>query len=80
MMLVNYFCYRFIMKLLLDIQDSKAPFFIELLQNFRYVKATPVTSAKALLIEEIKEAVDEINLIKSGKKKARNADDFINEL
>jgi hypothetical protein len=37
-------------------------------------------AAKDLLIEELKEAVTEINLIKSGKKKARNAEDFLNEL
>ncbi len=38
------------------------------------------TSSKEKLIEEIKEAVKEINLVKAGKRKARNADDFINEL
>ncbi|OFX54764.1 MAG: hypothetical protein A2046_00510 [Bacteroidetes bacterium GWA2_30_7] len=68
------------MKILLDVKDNKATFFMELLQNFRYVKAKPINSDKALLIEELSEAVEEINLIKAGKKQARNADDFINEL
>jgi hypothetical protein len=40
----------------------------------------PITEAKALLLEELKEAVEEMKLIKAGKKKARNAEDFLNEL
>ena len=31
-------------------------------------------------VQEIKEAVDEMKLIRAGKKKARNAEDFLNEL
>jgi hypothetical protein len=37
-------------------------------------------NSKTLLIKEIKQAVKELKLIKSGKKKARNAEDFLNEL
>jgi hypothetical protein len=44
------------------------------------VKTTTITSEKALLMEEIKEAVEELKLIRAGKKKARNAQDFLNEL
>jgi hypothetical protein len=36
--------------------------------------------AKALLMEEIREAVEEMKLIRDGKKKARKAEDFLNEL
>jgi len=36
--------------------------------------------AKTNLVNEIKEAVNEMKLIRSGKKKARNAEDFLNEL
>jgi hypothetical protein len=32
------------------------------------------------LLEELKEAVEEMKLIKTGKKKARNAEYFLNEL
>jgi hypothetical protein len=45
-----------------------------------YVKATPLTEGKASLMKEVKEAVEEMKLIKAGKKKARNAEDFLNEL
>jgi hypothetical protein len=68
------------MKILLDIPDSKAASFMEVINGISYVKAKPLTDAKALLMEEIREAVQEIKLIRSGKKKARNAEDFLNEL
>jgi hypothetical protein len=68
------------MKVLLDIKDNKADFVMELLQNFSFVKAKPLTDAKTLLIEEIKEAVEEMKLIRAGKATARNAEDFLNEL
>jgi hypothetical protein len=31
-------------------------------------------------LSELKDAVDEINFIKAGKKTARNAEEFLNEL
>jgi hypothetical protein len=68
------------MKVLLDIKDNKADFVLELLKNFSFVKAEPLTSAKTLLIEEIKEAVEEMKLIRTGEATARNAEDFLNEL
>lgn len=68
------------MKILLDIKDNKVFFFMELLKSFNFVKAEPLSDEKALIIKEIKTAVHEINLIKKGKRKARNAEDFLNEL
>jgi hypothetical protein len=35
---------------------------------------------KEQILQGIKQAVKEINLIKAGKKKARNVEDFLNEL
>ena len=68
------------MKILLDIKDEKAPFIMELLKNFSFVKAKLLTEGKAQLTEDIKEAVQEMTLVRSGKKKAHNAEDFLNEL
>jgi hypothetical protein len=68
------------MKVLLDIPDNKAFSLLEVLRGISYVKAKPITDAKALLIGEIREAVEEMRLIKAGKKQARNAEDFLNEL
>jgi hypothetical protein len=69
------------MKILLEVPDNEAVFGIKVLKSLSFVKKIkPMDAAKDLLIEELKEAVTEINLIKSGKKKARNAEDFLNEL
>ncbi len=81
--LFNYFChdnYTDIMKVLLDIPDNKAASLMDVLRSISYLKAMPITEAKALLLEELKEAVEEMKLIKAGKKKARNAEDFLHEL
>ena len=68
------------MKVLLDIPDKKAASLMDVLKSISYVKAKPLTDAKALLFEEISEAVAEMKLIRTKKKKARNAEDFLNEL
>ena len=68
------------MKLLLDIKDSKADFIIELLRNFPFVKAKPLTPAKAQLMEEIKESVEEVKLARQGKAKLKTLDQLLNEL
>ena len=68
------------MKILLDIPDSKASSLMEVLRSISYVKAKTLTDTKAQLMQEIREAVEEMKLIRTGKKKARNAEDFLNEL
>ncbi|MBI2269672.1 MAG: hypothetical protein HYU69_04855 [Bacteroidetes bacterium] len=68
------------MKVLLDIKDSKAAFVMELLRNFSFVKAEPLTSGKSEILKGIKEAVEEVKLHKQGKIKLRSAKDLINEL
>lgn len=68
------------MKLLLDIKDDKAAFIIELLNNFKFVKAKPLTPYNAEVLEGLKEAVEEVNLIKAGKKNAQPLSEFLNEL
>lgn len=68
------------MKVLLDIKDDKAPFVMELLQSLSFVKAKELTPYKAKILEDVKEAVEEMKLIKKGKLKARNAEELFNEL
>jgi len=67
-------------KLLVEIKDEKAGFVMELLNNFKFVKTKTLTPTKAQLLQELKEAIDEMNEIKAGKKKARNAEDVLEEL
>lgn len=52
-----------------------------ILKNFTFVKkAIPLSDAKANLMQDIREAVEELKLVKEGKLEARNAEDLINEL
>ena len=68
------------MKILLDIQDSKAGFVLELLKNFKFVKAKPLSPYKAELLEGLKDAVDEMTLIKKGELKGIPAKNLLDEL
>ncbi|MFN0031928.1 MAG: hypothetical protein ACKVOR_07200 [Flavobacteriales bacterium] len=68
------------MKVLLDIKDDKAQSLLDVLRALPYVKAKQLTESKAQLMEEIKEAVENLKLVRAGKLKARPAKDLLNEL
>ena len=68
------------MRVLLDIKDNQAMHLMEVLKSLPYVKAKTISNEKALLMEEIKEAVDNLKLVRQGKLKARPAKDLLNEL
>lgn len=68
------------MKVLLDIKDSKARHLLEVLKGLSYVKTKTLSNEKALLLEEMKEAVDNLALAKKGKLKLKSAKDLYNEL
>ena len=53
---------------------------MELLRNFKFVKAEPLTPYSAEVLEGLQEAVEEVNQIKAGKKKAQPLSEFLNEL
>lgn len=86
MKILNYLCreinlsIEFSMKILLEIPDNRAISLMDVLRSISYVKAKPLTDKKAQMLSEMKDAVDEIKLIKTGKKSARYAEDFLNEL
>ena len=68
------------MKFVLDVKESKVATLMALLNDLPYVKTKPLTPYKAKVLEDVKEAVDELNLVLSGKLEAGNADDLLNEL
>ena|GEM_PF-2055159 len=49
-------------------------------ENLPFVKAKLLTPYKAKLLDDVREAVEEMKLIKKGKLKARNAEDLFYEL
>ncbi len=68
------------MKILLEIKEDKAAFIMELLRNFSFVKAKPLTPYKAEVLEGLKEAVEQVNLAKQGKVKLKSARQLLDEL
>lgn len=68
------------MKVLLDIKDNKAMHLMEVLKGLSYVKAKTISNEKALLIEEMKEAVENLTLARKGKLKLKTARQLYNEL
>lgn len=68
------------MKVLLDIKDSKVPFVMELLNSLNFVKAKPLTDEKAELMGNIREAVEELKLVRQGKLKGIPAKELLDEL
>ena len=67
-------------RVLLEVKDEKAPFVLEVLKNFKFVKTKELTPYKAGVLEGIKEAIEEMKLIKEGKLKSRPVEELINEL
>lgn len=67
----------------LHIPDKKYPLFIELAKSLDFVKKIEeenIEPSKEQILQNIKQAVKEVNLIKAGKLKARDARGLINEL
>ena len=66
----------------LHIPDNKYPLFMELAHSLNFVKKIEVDEnpAKEKILKGIKQAVKEMNLVKAGKLKARDARELINEL
>ncbi|OFX59510.1 MAG: hypothetical protein A2046_11960 [Bacteroidetes bacterium GWA2_30_7] len=68
------------MIVLLDIKDSKADFFMELMKNFSFVKTKPFNQEKEKFLNSISEAVEEVKLHKQGKIKLKSARELLDEL
>ncbi|MCA0365042.1 MAG: hypothetical protein LCH67_13450 [Bacteroidetes bacterium] len=68
------------MRVLLDIKDNKARHLMEVLKGLSYVKTKTISNEKALLIEELKEGIENLNLAKQGKLKLKTARELYDEL
>jgi hypothetical protein len=68
------------MKLLVEVPNEKAKSFLEMLKKLTYVKTEKLNRKDEKFYEGLKEAVEEVNLIKEGKKKGKPLVEFLNEL
>lgn len=64
----------------MDIKDNKALHLVEVLKSLPYVKTVTLSDEKAMLMEDIKEAVEELKLIKQGKLEGIPAKQLLDEL
>ncbi len=68
------------MLVLLDIKDSKSDQLLGVLKDLKYVKIKQLKNGSAKFLMELKEAVDELNLVLDGKLEARPIEELLNEL
>ena len=69
------------MKVLVDIRiESKVPFIMEFLGSQSYIKTKTFSKDGAELLENLKEAMNEVKLHKQGKIKLKSAKALLNEL
>lgn len=70
------------MKLILDIPENKAPFFVELVNSFDFVNVLKIVNdpKKSKRVVELVEAFNDVKLHEQGKKKLKTAKEFFNGL
>lgn len=72
----------YVMKLVVDIQDSNVPLFMELMKTHNIAKAVMEVknTRKSRFVTGLAQSFNELKLYEQGKKKLKNAKDLINEL
>lgn len=70
------------MKVILDIKESRVPFFMELLKSLDYVEVLKEVkdNKKSKAIQDLIEAFNDVKLYEEGKKQLKSAKDLLNEL
>lgn len=70
------------MKVLLEIQENRVQFFMELLKSLGYIKILKEvkTTEKNQAVENLVEAFNDIKLHEDGEKQLKSAKDLLNEL
>ena len=69
------------MKVLVDIRnEAKVPFILEFLSSQSYIKVKPMSEPAASLMQDLKEAMNEVKLHRQGKIKLKTAEQLLNEL
>lgn len=70
------------MKLILDIKENRASFFLELLNSLNYVKVLRKVKdeKKDQAMQELTEAFHDVKLYEQGKKKLKSGKELLDEL
>ena len=67
-------------QLILNIDEKKYKFFIELIQNFDFISVSKENTAKKQILKQIAHGMQAAMLADKGKIKTRSAKAFLNEL
>lgn len=67
-------------QLILDIEEGKLPFFMELINNLDFVKIRESEPSKEEVLGELRQAVEEMKLVKQGKLKPISSKELLDEL
>ena len=70
------------MKVILDIQDNRVPFFMELLKSLDYISILKEIKdkEKSRAIQELVQSFNDVKLYEEGKKQLKSAKGLLNEL
>ncbi len=70
------------MKVILDIQESRVPFFMELIKSLGFVNIINEVNNKEkdISIQNLVEAFNDVKLYEEGKKQLKSAKDLLDEL
>ena len=65
------------MKVILDVNENKADFVMELLNSLPFIKVVTVNKKKEKFLKDLEESVDEVNLAIQGKVKLKSAEEIL---
>ncbi len=70
------------MKLILDIKENRAPFFVELIKSLEYINILKEVKnkEKSKNIQDLAEAFNDVRLHEKGEKQLKSANELLNEL
>ena len=69
------------MKLIIDIPDNEVVFGIKVLKSLNFIKnAKPMSESSIVLLNDLKDATNDVKLHKQGKIKLKTAQELLNEL
>lgn len=68
------------MKVILDVNENKADFVLELLNSLPFIKVVTVNKKKEKFLKDLQDSVNEVNLAIQGKVKLKSAEEILNEL
>ena len=69
------------MKLIIDIPDNEVVFGMKVLKSLNFIKnAKPMSESSTVLLNDLKDATNDVKLHKQGKIKLKTAQELLNEL